>query len=94
MNFVIAAGGTGGHLFPGIADGEVFLQRGDRVEVVDTGPAEDLYVRSLRAFSQAVTGNGVPAATGRDGVWSLAVALAAAESANTGRTVPISVDGP
>jgi 1,5-anhydro-D-fructose reductase (1,5-anhydro-D-mannitol-forming) len=50
---------------------------------------EDLYTRSLRAFHAAIRGEGQPAATGEDGVWSLCCAEAALESARTGRTVKI-----
>ncbi len=50
---------------------------------------ENLYERALRAFHAAIRGEGPPAATGEDGVRSLAVALAALEAARTGRTVAI-----
>jgi 1,5-anhydro-D-fructose reductase (1,5-anhydro-D-mannitol-forming) len=50
---------------------------------------EDLYTRSLKAFHAAIRGEGRPAATGEDGVWSLAAAEAALESARTGRVVKI-----
>jgi 1,5-anhydro-D-fructose reductase (1,5-anhydro-D-mannitol-forming) len=41
---------------------------------------------TVRAFESAVRGEGEPSATGEDGVASLAVALAALESARTGRS--------
>ena len=50
---------------------------------------EDLYVRSLRLFHAAVRGEGTPSATGEDGVWSLATALAFVESARTGKAVAV-----
>jgi 1,5-anhydro-D-fructose reductase (1,5-anhydro-D-mannitol-forming) len=49
----------------------------------------DLYTRSLGLFHAAIRGEGKPAATGQDGVWSLAAAEAALESARTGRVVKI-----
>jgi 1,5-anhydro-D-fructose reductase (1,5-anhydro-D-mannitol-forming) len=50
---------------------------------------ENLYVRGLATFVAAVRGEGSPAATGEDGVRSLATALAVRESARTGRRVTI-----
>jgi 1,5-anhydro-D-fructose reductase (1,5-anhydro-D-mannitol-forming) len=47
-------------------------------------PAHDLYAQGLQDFLAAVSGRGQPAATGRDGVASLAVALAVREAARTG----------
>lgn len=54
---------------------------------------ENLYARSIRQFEEAVAGRGSPAATGEDGVRSLAVALAALEAARTGRETAIEGDG-
>jgi 1,5-anhydro-D-fructose reductase (1,5-anhydro-D-mannitol-forming) len=50
---------------------------------------DDLYARSLRAFHAAIRGEGQPSATGEDGVWSLACAEAALESARSGRAVKV-----
>jgi 1,5-anhydro-D-fructose reductase (1,5-anhydro-D-mannitol-forming) len=50
---------------------------------------ENLYERSVRCFNAAIRGEGEPAATGADGVQSLAVALAVHEAAETGQTVRI-----
>ena len=50
---------------------------------------EDLYVRSLRKFHAAVRGDGNPSATGEDGIWSLATALAFLASARTGKSAAV-----
>jgi 1,5-anhydro-D-fructose reductase (1,5-anhydro-D-mannitol-forming) len=50
---------------------------------------ENLYERSVRAFQNAIRGEGAPAATGEDGVRSMATALAALESAHFGREAKV-----
>ncbi|MCP8938252.1 Gfo/Idh/MocA family oxidoreductase [Alsobacter sp. SYSU M60028] len=49
----------------------------------------NLYERSVAAFHAAIRGEGRPAATGEDGVRSLAMAAAVLESAATGRAVGV-----
>ncbi|MER9295530.1 Gfo/Idh/MocA family oxidoreductase [Mesorhizobium sp. M0621] len=50
---------------------------------------EDLYSRSVRQFHAAIHGEGQPAATGEDGIWSLTAAEAALQSASSGKAVKI-----
>lgn len=50
---------------------------------------ENLYERSVRAFHAAVRGEGRPSASGEDGVRSMAMALAALESAHSGRETAV-----
>ena len=69
--------------------GQVILTTGSGSQAVDVDCSEDLYVIGLRSFTAAVEGTGRPAATGRDGLMALKVALAAQESALSGRTVHI-----
>jgi 1,5-anhydro-D-fructose reductase (1,5-anhydro-D-mannitol-forming) len=69
--------------------GTVTLRRNGAEEAVSL-VHENLYDRSVRRFNAAVRGEGSPAATGDDGIRSLAVALAVRESAQTGRQVPVS----
>ena len=72
--------------------GEVVLRTaaGDETLAFDR---EDLYVRAVRRFHGAISGAGQPAATGEDGIWSLATALAALEAAGTGKTVAVDIGG-
>ncbi|MGA8656551.1 MAG: Gfo/Idh/MocA family oxidoreductase [Chthoniobacterales bacterium] len=69
--------------------GAIFLQRGDHREQIEPDGTEDLYVHQVRHFNEAARGNGEPFATGEDGIRSLAVALAARESAQSGRRVNV-----
>jgi 1,5-anhydro-D-fructose reductase (1,5-anhydro-D-mannitol-forming) len=54
-------------------------------------PQHDLYIQGVTDFLAAVAGQGAPAATGQDGVASLAVALAVREAALTGQRQPVQV---
>src|SRR5215212_9527739 len=71
--------------------GTVTVRREGREEDVSVDH-ENLYERSVRCFNAAIRGEGEPAATGADGVRSLAVALAVREAAETGRTVRVTDD--
>jgi 1,5-anhydro-D-fructose reductase (1,5-anhydro-D-mannitol-forming) len=63
--------------------------RRDGVEEVIPIEHENLYERSVRRFNAAIRGEGTPAATGDDGIRSLAVALAVRDSAASGRVVQV-----
>jgi 1,5-anhydro-D-fructose reductase (1,5-anhydro-D-mannitol-forming) len=67
------------------------LRRGSEEREIDDFDLDDLYTRSVRNFMAAVNGTGQPSATAEDGLWSLATALAVAESANSGKAVPVSI---
>ncbi|WP_448626461.1 Gfo/Idh/MocA family protein [Geodermatophilus sp. URMC 64] len=58
-------------------------------EPVALPEAPPVGVATIAAFEAAVRGEGRPTATGEDGVASLAVALAALESARSGARVPV-----
>jgi len=87
--------GTAGSLFTTdpmtqTPDGDVFLRRAGHDDVlIEILDRENPYDRALRAFADAVADGGEPAATGVDGVRSLAVALAVQQSLTTGRRVTI-----
>ena len=69
--------------------GTVVLRRDASEEIVELPEPNNLYERSVAKFNAAVRGEGEPAATGEDGVKSLAVALAVRQSVNEGRAVAV-----
>jgi 1,5-anhydro-D-fructose reductase (1,5-anhydro-D-mannitol-forming) len=74
------------------ARGEVVLRTGDGTVPLPLAH-ENLYARAVRLFQDATAGVGAPAATGGDGVRSLAFALAAIEAAKAGRETSIASQG-
>jgi 1,5-anhydro-D-fructose reductase (1,5-anhydro-D-mannitol-forming) len=71
------------------SDGTVTLRQAGSAQAVELPPWENPFRISIRAFNQAVRENGSPAVSGVDGIKSLAVALAAVESAQTGCRVSV-----
>jgi len=69
-------------------DGSVLLRTAKGEEHLSFD-REDLYTRSVRQFHAAIHGKGQPAATGEDGIWSLASAEAALQSASSGKAIKI-----
>ncbi len=70
--------------------GEVMLRNAAGAEPLKL-EHESLYARSVRLFQAAVAGEGAPAATGEDGVRSLAFALAARDAARSARETQVEV---
>lgn len=68
--------------------GEVVLRRDGQDTAVPFSD-HNLYERSMGLFMEAVAGKGSPAATGEDGIKSLAVALAVKDAATSGRRVTV-----
>lgn len=85
-------GSEGGIYGRGIMDeapgGKVYLRRGKEMTEIPTMPV-NLYEGTVSAFNAAVLDGGKPAATGWDGVQSLATALAVRESCRTGQKVTV-----
>ena len=53
---------------------------------------ENLYERAVRLFHAATRGEGQPAATGEDGVWSLATAVAVRAAAESRRLIAVETE--
>jgi 1,5-anhydro-D-fructose reductase (1,5-anhydro-D-mannitol-forming) len=67
--------------------GEVLLRRAGTDEEITIPDRRPLYEQAIRRFNRAVNGDGKPLTSGRDGLASLAVAVAAAESARVGHAL-------
>jgi 1,5-anhydro-D-fructose reductase (1,5-anhydro-D-mannitol-forming) len=69
--------------------GEVEIFHGHEATVVDIPARDDLYLTTVRAFDRAIRTGDEPLVTARDGLRSLAAALAAVESLRTGHVITV-----
>ena len=69
--------------------GSVALRTADGEEQIAI-EHENLYERAVGRFNAAVRGDGTPAASGEDGIRSLAMAVAVVEAVRTGRRSMVS----
>jgi 1,5-anhydro-D-fructose reductase (1,5-anhydro-D-mannitol-forming) len=69
--------------------GSILLRDQEGEREIEPTDRHDLYEVTLKAFEDAVRGQGAPVVDGPAGLQALAVALAAKESAETGRTVAV-----
>ena len=70
--------------------GDIILRKGDQEEIIEIGERSTLYGRAVGMFNNAVRGKGEVAASGEDGIRSLAVGLAVLESSKTGKSIEVS----
>lgn len=70
-------------------EGVITLTTASGTKPVEVDCSADLYEIILESFEAAVSGTGSPTASGADGLAALRVALAAEESARTGRTIEL-----
>ncbi|MFW2332985.1 Gfo/Idh/MocA family protein [Ilumatobacter sp.] len=69
--------------------GEVTVHHGDDATPIDVPVRDDLYLTTVRAFDEAIDAGTEPLVTARDGLRSLAAAIAALESLRTGCTAHV-----
>ncbi|AUH33298.1 Gfo/Idh/MocA family protein [Paracoccus tegillarcae] len=72
--------------------GQIELRIEGGVEAIEFSD-HNLYERAVGLFADAVAGKGRPAADGRDGICSLAIAMAVAEAARSGRRTDVDYGG-
>lgn len=75
MNVMIAGGGTGGHLFPGIAVAEEFLRRNREVRILFVGTDRGIEMRLLGKMGFALKTINVEGVKGRGWMKSMAAVL-------------------